>query len=114
MWTVILLEDVDDWFVNLDSNTAAAVAGAVDLLEQRGPQLGRPTVDRIKGSNIHNMKELRPAGTTVRVLFAFDPKRQAILLVAGDKAGQWKAWYRENVPVAEARYEAWLDDQQKG
>ncbi|MFT4188692.1 MAG: type II toxin-antitoxin system RelE/ParE family toxin [Aeromicrobium sp.] len=50
------------------------------------------------------MKELRPGSSgrsELRVLFAFDPKRQAILLVAGDKAGNWKRWYRKNIPIAD-------------
>jgi hypothetical protein len=58
------------------------------------------------------MKELRPGssgGTEVRVLFVFDPERQAVLLVAGDKAGQWRHWYDENIPLAEQRYQRWLD-----
>jgi hypothetical protein len=53
------------------------------------------------------MKELR--ASTVRILFVFDPQRQAVLLVAGDKAGRWKQWYDENIPVAEERYAKWLE-----
>jgi hypothetical protein len=44
----------------------------------------------------------------VRILFVFDPERKAVLLVAGDKSGRWKDWYRTNIPVAEKRYEQWL------
>ena len=51
------------------------------------------------------MKELRPAGTSIRILFLFDPLRQAVLLLAGDKAGNWTNWYGENIPIAEQRYE---------
>jgi hypothetical protein len=57
------------------------------------------------------MKELRPGsigGTEVRILFAFDPQRRAVLLVAGDKSGQWEAWYEDNIPVADDRYDEWL------
>lgn len=57
------------------------------------------------------MKELRPGSTgtsEVRILFVFDPERQAILLVAGDKSGQWSEWYTESIPIAEARFERWL------
>jgi hypothetical protein len=64
-------------------------------------------VDRVKGSDYHNMKELRPASTgrsEIRILFAFDPRRHAILLVAGDKAGDWERWYDTNIPVADKRY----------
>lgn len=70
--------------------------------------MGRPTVDRVNGSKFHNMKELRPAGTSVRILFIFDPQRQAILLLGGDKAGNWRRWYDENIPVADERYARWL------
>jgi hypothetical protein len=70
--------------------------------------LGRPTVDRVIGSKFHNMKELRPAGTSVRILFVFDPQRQAILLLGGDKAGNWRSWYDKNIPVPDERYARWL------
>jgi len=86
----------------------AAVTGAIDLLELEEPTLGRPTVDKVNGSKSHNIKELRPAGTSIRVLFIFDPRRQAILLLGGDKAGNWKSWYDNNIPIAERRYENWL------
>jgi hypothetical protein len=87
------------------------VTAAIDKLEADGPSLGRPLVDRIKGSQIHALKELRPGsggGSEVRILFVFDPQRQAVLLVAGDKSGQWRQWYTDNIPVAERRYERWL------
>jgi hypothetical protein len=54
------------------------------------------------------MKELRPRGSHVRVLFAFDPRRVAILLLGGDKSGRWKAWYAEAIPAAEQLYEEHL------
>lgn len=70
--------------------------------------------DRIKGSAHHNMKELR-AGSTgtseIRILCVFDPERQAVLLVGGDKSGQRKQWYAENIALADARYTRWLDDE---
>jgi hypothetical protein len=112
---VILVDEVDDWFMALvraDPKSAELVAAAIDQLELDGPGLGRPLVDRIEDSKIHNLKELRPGsagGTEVRILFVFDPARQAVLLVAGDKSGQWNRWYDENIPVAEQRYERWLD-----
>lgn len=90
-----------------DSETASLVEQAIDMLAEHGPTLGRPLVDRIKGSDYVNMKELRPASAgcgEVRILFAFDPLRRAILLTAGDKAGDWKGWYVRNVPVADRRY----------
>jgi hypothetical protein len=82
------------------------VAAAIDRLAQAGPALGRPTADSIKGSRHHNMKELRPR--TARILFVFDPHREAVLLVAGDKRGEWERWYRTAVPLADDRYDEWL------
>ena len=73
--------------------------------------LGRPLVDTLAGSALPNLKELRPGSkgrSEVRILFAFDPERQAVLLVAGDKAGKWQRWYNENIPVAEQRFRKWL------
>jgi hypothetical protein len=113
-WTVILLDEVEEWFMELvetDPETADLVAAAIDLLEQEGPSLGRPAVDRIKGSKLHNMKELRPGSsgqTEVRMLFVFDPLRQAVILACGDKAGAWSDWYKVNIPTAEDRYAKWL------
>ncbi|ORM38248.1 type II toxin-antitoxin system RelE/ParE family toxin [Williamsia sp. 1135] len=109
MWTVILLDEVDEWFIGLDSDTSESVADAIDELESKGPLLGRPLADRIKGSKLHNLKELRPPATNVRILFIFDPQRQAVLLAAGDKTGQWAKWYTDNIPKAERRYQDWLD-----
>jgi hypothetical protein len=110
VWEVSLHQDVEAWYLSIcqnDPKTADLILQAVDLLAAEGPSLGRPLVDRIKGSNYHNMKELRPASagaTEVRILFAFDPGREAIFLVAGDKSGNWEGWYREAVPLADERY----------
>lgn len=84
---------------------------ALDALAEGGPGLGRPLVDTIHGSVMANLKELRPG--SVRILFAFDPWRSSILLVAGDKAGQWNEWYREAVPLAEQRYEMYVRERTK-
>ena len=79
----------------------------IDQLAHEGPIAGRPLVDRVHGSRYHNMKELRPPSTgasEVRMLFAFDPARQAIFLVAGDKAGNWKRWYNRAIRLADERF----------
>ncbi|MGV0871962.1 type II toxin-antitoxin system RelE/ParE family toxin [Mycolicibacterium sp. XJ879] len=111
---MILLEEVERWYFTLDADAIDAVTGAIDLLELEGPSLGRPTVDKVHGSKFHSMKELRPAGTSIRILFVFDPHRQAILLLGGDKAGNWKSWYDKNIPLAEQRYENWLATENGG
>jgi len=110
-WEIRLWHDVEAWLLALDEGSFDLVAAAIDHLEEHGPSLGRPLVDRIQGARHHNMKELRPGSggaTEVRILFAFDPQRQAILLVAGDKAGRWQEWYRRNVPLADDRLDEWL------
>lgn len=121
VWEVSLHPEVEAWFLELcrtDPITADLVATAIDLLAEQGPALGRPLVDRLKGSAFHNMKELRPGSSgssEVRMIFAFDPTREAVLLVAGDKSGRWQAWYRNAIPLADARFEEHLrklkDDQ---
>jgi hypothetical protein len=111
-WEVSLHQDVEAWYLSIcasDPETADLIEQAIDQLAADGPSLGRPLVDRVKGSRYHNMKELRPASagaTEIRMLFAFDPVREAIFLVAGDKAGNWEGWYREAVPLADERYSA--------
>ena len=106
MWTVDL-ELIEGWLLGLDDDTYDQVIAAIELLQEHGPQLGRPIVDTVKASDYKNMKELRPGSSgssELRVLFAFDPERRAIMLVAGDKSGNWKKWYRENIPIADARF----------
>lgn len=107
-WDIYVVNEVRDWFETLDEATHARVVAAIDLLAEYGPGLGRPLVDTIHGSTVANLKELRPG--TVRILFAFDPWRSSILLVAGDKAGQWNAWYRKAIPLAQQRYEMYLKE----
>ncbi|MEW2430273.1 type II toxin-antitoxin system RelE/ParE family toxin [Micromonospora sp. NPDC047644] len=113
-WDVFVVDEVRSWIDGLDEPTFARVVQAIDALSEAGPGLGRPLVDTISGSAIANLKELRPG--TVRILFVFDPWRASILLVAGDKSGQWTSWYRQAIPLAEQRYEIYLKEraQQEG
>jgi hypothetical protein len=110
MWDIELAA-VAAWLELLSDDDYHQVIAALELLQERGPQLGRPLVDSIKGSRHKNMKELRP-GTSgrseMRLLFAFDPLRQAIVLVAGDKSGDWNGWYRKNVPLADHLFDEHL------
>jgi hypothetical protein len=113
-WEVSLHEEVERWFLDLcqsDPQTADGIVDAIDQLAVVGPALGPPLVDRVHGSRHHNMKELRPPSsgrTEVRLLFAFDPEREAIFLVAGDKSGRWDAWYRRAIPLADERFDEHL------
>ena len=103
MWSVDI-ELIAGWLASLDQGSREQVVAAIDLLEERGPQLGRPIVDTVVGSRHKNMKELRPGSTgrsELRVLFAFDSNRSAIMLIAGDKAGNWTRWYKKNIPLAD-------------
>lgn len=108
--------EVREWLHGLrktDRDTLRQVSDALSLLSLEGPTLGRPIVDRIKGSTLHHLKELRPGSarsTEIRILFAFDPASSALLLVAGDKAGNWQRWYRTAIPLAEQRYEEWIKE----
>jgi hypothetical protein len=111
MWKVDVGQ-VEDWLTDLDQSSYEQVVAALELIAERGPQLGRPLVDTVVGSRHKNMTELRPGSSgrsELRVLFAFDPERQAILLVAGDKAGNWVKWYRANIPIADDRFTEHLD-----
>ncbi|MFH9861710.1 type II toxin-antitoxin system RelE/ParE family toxin [Streptomyces sp. NPDC017202] len=120
MWEITLLEPVETWFLKLcedDPESANRITDALDFLAQEGPNLGRPMVDRIHGSRLHNLKELRPGSsghTEMRMLFVFDPEREAIILVAGDKSGRWSDWYRDSIPVAELRYADFLAERERG
>lgn len=106
-WEVILEPEVSTWILGLPDDTYDRVAAAIDMLAQSGPGLGRPLVDSITGSRHQNMKELRVG--TCRILFAFDPTRHAILLVAGDKRGQWRTWYPPAIILADQRFDQWLE-----
>jgi hypothetical protein len=111
VWEVEVTDEFLDWWRSLSSEQQEALTDRVDLLAERGPDLGRPVVDRIQTSRHHNMKELRAAqGGALRVLFMFDPRRQVILLLGGDKSGEWNAWYERAVPVADDLYDTYLDE----
>jgi hypothetical protein len=103
---------VQEWLLNLDEGTYIQVRAALGRLAELGPHLGRPLVDSIEGSKHSNMKELRPGSSgrsEIRILFAFDPRRHAILLIAGDKSHQWKKWYKINIPLADDLFDQHLE-----
>jgi hypothetical protein len=109
-WEVEFTPRAERWFLGLKAEDANRIAAAFDELERRGPALGRPFVDSLKGSRHHNMKEMRSVGGNLRALFAFDARRHAIVLLGGDKTGSWKGWYERNVPRADRLYEQHLRD----
>ena len=100
-------------FKALPQGVRIDLAAAAKVLGERGPVLGRPQVDTLNGSKHANMKELRfrSNGGVWRVAFAFDPKRNAIVLVAGDKSGvSEKRFYASLIATADARYDEHLSD----
>jgi hypothetical protein len=103
-------DQFEEWWEGLAEGEQIDVDAKVRLLEQRGPALGRPHVDTIQGSRHPNMKELivQHAGRPYRVLFAFDPRRCAILLIGGDKTGNDR-WYEEHIPIADRLYDEHLE-----
>jgi len=110
-WIVITHPAVDEWLATIDKDTLEQIAAGVRELQDKGPSLGRPLADTVKGSRHKNMKELRPGSSgrsEIRILFAFDTVRQAILLVAGDKSGRWQDWYKQAIPVADDRFDEHL------
>lgn len=96
------------WTSDLLQADKEALLAAIRILRDEGPNLGRPLVDTVVASRHSNMKELRPGSTgrtEIRVLFAFDTRRKAILLVGGDKSSDWSRWYRVNIPIADNRFD---------
>jgi hypothetical protein len=111
MWTVATTDEFDTWFTALDEDCRAEVMAKVELLKILGPRLGRPHADTLNGSRHANMKELRAdtKDKVMRIAFAFDPNRAAILLVAGDKSGvNQKRFYRQLLSKADQLYDLHL------
>ena len=118
-WEILMTAQVGaflDELLDADEATHNLVNQAILILETNGPAEGRPLVDSITASNIPDLKELRPPSrgrSEIRILFAFDPWRSAILLIAGDKSGQWDRWYRMAVPDAELLFALYLQEREK-
>jgi hypothetical protein len=112
-WQTERTDAFEEWWETLTELERNEVTTSIEILEESGPPTGRPTVDSVKGSKHPNMKELR-ATRTVRVFFAFDPRRVAILLIGGDKAGRTKRFYRQMVAKADKTYDAHLRRIRKG
>ena len=109
-WEVEFTDQFGTWWEALSEGQQEDLDARVSLLEEYGPALGRPTVGHVASSRHQHMKELRVSseGGSLRVLFAFDPRRTAILLIGGDKSGQWDDWYKTAVPAADRLLDAHL------
>lgn len=111
MWEVEGTDQFVDWYATLGDEQRERVNAAIDLLTLHGPALRRPWVGTINSSKYPNMKELRVhEDGHLRVLFMFDPRRTAILLLGGDKTGDWNQWYQRAIPEAERLYEEYLEE----
>ena len=109
-WKIHIDEEFENWLDSLSVKEFESVMATSLLLENEGPKLHRPTVGSISNSKFHNMKELRPLGTTIRILFIFDPNRNAVYLISGNKKDEWKSWYKRNIPLADEKYEIYLNN----
>jgi hypothetical protein len=112
VWEVSVLDEFKAWYETLTSEEQSQIREKVDLLASFGPSLRRPAVAEIATSAYKNMKELRASAgrAQLRVLFVFDPQREALLILGGDKAvdSQWNDWYQTNIPIADALYGEYL------
>ena len=109
-WKVEYTDEFEAWWIDLAEETQDDIDRVVMLLEEHGPTLGYPYSSDIKGSRLA-LRELRvqSGGHPIRVLYAFDPVRSALLLIGGDKTGN-ERWYLENVPKAERLFEEHLNE----
>jgi hypothetical protein len=109
-WDVEYTDEFEVWWESLSDAEQVSIAAGVGLLEDVGPQLGHPYSSGIMSSRHAHMRELRVQhqGRPYRVLYAFDPRRVAVLLLGGDKTGNDR-WYDEFVPAADRLYDAHLE-----
>ena len=112
-WTIMYRPPYSAWFGKCGETLQNEILAHLEVLKTMGPHLGRPRVDHIKGSAHQNMKELRVQfkGDPVRILFAFDPDRRAVLLLGGGKTGDDR-WYRKHVPLADQEFHLHLQEMQ--
>ena len=108
---------IEEWLDTLDNRSVAMIFASLERLQEEGPALGRPLVDTLSNTQVKNLKELRPVSpkeSEIRIIFAFDPTRSAIMLLGGDKAKgksgkqKWNEWYKRAIPKAEEIYKEHL------
>jgi len=112
MWQLATTDVFDEWFAELREDGQAELIAKVELLKLLGPKLARPPADTLNGSKHANMKELRAdtADKVLRVAFAFDPERNGILLVAGDKSGaSQRRFYKQLIAKADELFDVHLE-----
>ena len=110
-WEVEVTDEFNAWWNGLTEGEQAATRAVVSLLVEHGPNLPFPYSSKVNGSRHSAMRELRVQhqGRPYRVLYIFDPRRAAILLLGGDKTGDDR-WYEKNVPLADRIYDGYLKE----
>ena len=110
-WEVEFTDQFEEWWNALAETEQIKIDTAIRMLEEYGPDLSFPMSSRVRGSRHSHMRELRVQvhGKPLRVLYAFDPRRSAILLVGGDKTGN-ECWYEVHVPKADKLYDQHLEE----
>lgn len=113
-WDIEYTDEFGEWWDSLTEEEQESVEASVELLEEYGPRLSFPYSSGINGSKYSGMRELRIqyAGDPYRVLYIFDPRRVALLLIGGDKTGDDR-WYEKFVPIADRLYAEHLETLEK-
>jgi hypothetical protein len=108
-WDVEYTDEFEEWWESLSESEQEDISASVQLLEERGPNLGFPHSSGISGSKHSHMRELRTQhnGKPYRTLYAFDPRRNAILLIGGNKTGD-NRWYETHIVIADRVYDEHL------
>ncbi len=108
-WDVEYTLEFETWWNGLDDEAQGSIDAHVRMLEEQGPNLGYPYTSAVNGSKHGHMRELRvqSKGRPLRIFYAFDPRRSAILLIGGDKTGN-RRFYEEMIPVADRLYDEHL------
>lgn len=104
-------DEFGKWWSNLNSSEQEDITAIVILLEEKGTNLGFPYSSKINGSKYSQMRELRiqSKGKPIRIFYAFDPRRSAILLIGGDKTGD-RRFYERMIPIADRLYTIYLEE----
>ena len=110
-WDVEYTNEFEAWWNTLTEEEQISISASVELLEKYGPQLPYPHSSNINGSKYSHLRELRTQhdGKPYRTLYAFDPRRTAILLIGGNKTGD-NRWYERMIPIADKLYGEHLDE----
>ena len=113
-WEVEVTDEFLDWWSESSQSIQNDITSVVGLLEMRGPQLDHPHSSKINGSKHSHMRELRvqSGGNPIRIFYAFNPVRRALLLIGGDKTGNDR-FYDEFISIADRLYDEHLDELRK-